>query len=100
MAIPVVFIPGPPSITLHYFPPSSNKHFYFLLQITDCLSLSDSDDWSLRHGRSTALFVALKDSPDRVYADANQAKTVKVILALLKVSASKIIFHDVISYIT
>ena len=28
--------------------------------------------------------MALKDSPDRVYTDANQAKTVKVILALLK----------------
>jgi len=52
--------------------------------VNDCLSLSDGDDWSLRHGRSTALFVALKDSPDRVYTDANQAKTVKVILALLK----------------
>ena len=28
--------------------------------------------------------MALKDSPDRVYTDANQAKTVKVMLALLK----------------
>ena len=39
--------------------------------------------------------MALKDSPDRVYIDTNQAKAAKVILALLKVSASKIIFHDV-----
>ena len=49
------------------------------------MTSADTDDWSVRHGRSTALFVGLKDAPHRIYTEKFDAKTVKVILALLKV---------------
>ena len=41
-------------------------------------------DWTLRHGRSTALFVALKAAPERVLADQGDLeKVVQVVLAFL-----------------
>ncbi|KAJ8723024.1 hypothetical protein PYW07_004204 [Mythimna separata] len=43
--------------------------------------LNSSDDWLLAHGRSTALFVALKETPAVVYKD--EEKVDKALLALL-----------------
>ena len=36
-------------------------------------------DWTLRHGRSTGLFVALKSAPTRVYNEDRQRKVISVI---------------------
>lgn len=44
-------------------------------------SSSSDSDWYLAHGRSTALFVALKETPEIVYKD--EEKVDKALLALL-----------------
>ncbi|KAL0893484.1 hypothetical protein ABMA27_013683 [Loxostege sticticalis] len=41
------------------------------------------DDWLLTHGRSAALFVALKESPDQIYRDHFEEKIEKALLAYL-----------------
>nr|CAD7392315.1 unnamed protein product [Timema cristinae] len=40
-------------------------------------------DWTLRHGRSSALSVALKEAGKQVYADPNKEKICRVLLAYL-----------------
>nr|CAD7442358.1 unnamed protein product [Timema bartmani] len=40
-------------------------------------------DWTLRHGRSSALSVALKEAGKQVYADPNKEKVCRVLLAYL-----------------
>ena len=45
--------------------------------------LASDDDWTVRHGRSTALFVAMKEAPERVYSK-YEVKVVKNAAALLK----------------
>ncbi|XP_063238170.1 stalled ribosome sensor GCN1 isoform X2 [Bacillus rossius redtenbacheri] len=40
-------------------------------------------DWTLRHGRSAALSVALKEAPGQVYTDARREKLCRVLLAYL-----------------
>ncbi len=45
---------------------------------------SASAEWTLRHGRSTALFVALKLCPDRIYNESTAPKLEKTLLSLLQ----------------
>ncbi|CAK1552697.1 unnamed protein product [Leptosia nina] len=42
-----------------------------------------SDDWLLQHGRSCALFVALKETPEHVYRDQFEDKVEKALLGYL-----------------
>lgn len=46
--------------------------------------LAHSDDWLLLHGRSCALFVALKETPEHIYRDQYEEKIDKVLLAYLQ----------------
>ncbi|XP_032513752.2 stalled ribosome sensor GCN1 isoform X1 [Danaus plexippus] len=46
-------------------------------------ALAAADDWPLAHGRSCALFVALKETPDRIYRDHFQEKIDRALLAYL-----------------
>ncbi len=41
-------------------------------------------EWSLRHGRSTALFVALKLCPERIYTNDTVPRLEKILLGLLQ----------------
>jgi hypothetical protein len=55
----------------------------------DCLTnhiLNDEfgEDWSLRHGRSAALFVTLKESPSIVYTGKYEAKICKTLVACMQ----------------
>lgn len=45
--------------------------------------LAQSDDWLLQHGRSCALFVALKETPASIYRDHYEEKIDKTLLAYL-----------------
>lgn len=40
-------------------------------------------EWTLRHGRSSALYVALKEAPEVIYTDENKDKICKTLLAHL-----------------
>ncbi|XP_045785525.1 eIF-2-alpha kinase activator GCN1 isoform X2 [Maniola jurtina] len=42
-----------------------------------------TEDWLLTHGRSSALFVALKETPDQIYKDHFEEKIDKALLAYL-----------------
>lgn len=46
--------------------------------------LAASDDWLLQHGRSCALFVALKETPEHVYRDPFEEKIEKALLGYLQ----------------
>ncbi|XP_055374977.1 eIF-2-alpha kinase activator GCN1 [Condylostylus longicornis] len=45
--------------------------------------LSESDDFALKHGRTIALYVALKESPDAIYISAFQHKITQVIASCI-----------------
>ena len=45
-------------------------------------------DWTVRHGRSAALYVALKSSPDQVLTEDWTKKTIRVIISYLQVSVT------------
>ena len=40
-------------------------------------------DWTLRHGRSSGLTVALKEAPDIIYTDTYKDKITKTLISLL-----------------
>ena len=40
-------------------------------------------DWTVRHGRSTALFVALKETPARIFIENRKSKVIRTILSYL-----------------
>lgn len=47
------------------------------------MSVSDVDpslDWTLRHGRSVALYVALKEAPERIMSAVSEASVCQTIL--------------------
>lgn len=46
--------------------------------------VEDASDWALKHGRSAALFVALKEGASKVYLDKYEAKIVKFITGCLQ----------------
>ncbi|KAI5634478.1 HEAT repeats domain-containing protein [Phthorimaea operculella] len=48
------------------------------------LTTNNHDDWLLLHGRSCALFVALKETPEIVYRDHYEEKIEKVLLQYLQ----------------
>lgn len=52
-------------------------------------------DWVLRHGRSAALFVALKESPDTVYNPKEKDRVCTVILSYLAADRVQIVMNGV-----
>lgn len=47
------------------------------------LLTEDASDWTLKHGRSCAVFVALKEHPDKIFASQYKEKICKVLLSYL-----------------
>ncbi|KAK0092981.1 hypothetical protein PV326_000188 [Microctonus aethiopoides] len=67
-----------------------------LSAFNDHLLCNDSNaEWQLRHGRSTALFVVLKESPATVYCDKEQDKVCKNILSYLQADRVQIVMNGV-----
>ena len=52
-------------------------------------------DWTVRHGRSTALFVALKETPSRIFSGSNKQKVVQAILSYLAADRIPIVQNGV-----
>ncbi|XP_034945471.1 eIF-2-alpha kinase activator GCN1 [Chelonus insularis] len=52
-------------------------------------------DWQLRHGRSAALFVALKESPTTIYIPKEQERICKMILTYLQTDRVQITMNGV-----
>ncbi|XP_046621828.1 eIF-2-alpha kinase activator GCN1 isoform X1 [Neodiprion virginianus] len=52
-------------------------------------------DWMLRHGRSAALFVALKEAPGSLYSGKNKDRVCKVILSYLSADRVQITMNGV-----
>jgi len=51
--------------------------------IADILTDDAGSDWTVRHGKSTAIFVILQECIELVYADAYRVKVIKSILAFM-----------------
>lgn len=47
------------------------------------LLVDDNADWTLKHGRSCAVFVALKDHPESIFTDQYRDKVCKILLSYL-----------------
>lgn len=52
-------------------------------------------DWQLRHGRSAALFVVLKEAPATVYSEKEQERVCKIILSYLQADKVQISMNGV-----
>ncbi|XP_014216178.1 eIF-2-alpha kinase activator GCN1 [Copidosoma floridanum] len=65
---------------------SFNEHLF---------STNVNDDWMLRHGRSAALFVALKEAPAVVYNDKDKDRVCKVLLSHLAADKVQIAMNGV-----
>ncbi|XP_058803320.1 stalled ribosome sensor GCN1 isoform X2 [Phymastichus coffea] len=52
-----------------------------------------NEDWMLRHGRSAALSVALKEAPAIVYTENNKDRMCKVILSYLSADRTQIVMN-------
>ncbi|KAK0174572.1 hypothetical protein PV327_010330 [Microctonus hyperodae] len=62
----------------------------------DHLLCNDSNaEWQLRHGRSTALFVVLKESPGTVYTDKERDRVCKNILSYLQADRVQIVMNGI-----
>ncbi len=46
-------------------------------------STSGDSDWQVKHGKSAALFVGLKDAPERIFTDSHKTKVITTIKNLL-----------------
>ncbi|XP_034188694.1 lethal (3) 80Fj [Osmia lignaria lignaria] len=66
------------------------------ITFNDHLLCNDTNvDWMLRHGRSAALFVALKESPTTVYNDKEKDRVCTVILSYLAADRVQIVMNGV-----
>ncbi|XP_033358048.1 eIF-2-alpha kinase activator GCN1 [Bombus vosnesenskii] len=61
----------------------------------DLLCSDTSVDWMLRHGRSAALFVALKESPTTIYNSKEKDRVCAVILSYLSADRVQIVMNGV-----
>lgn len=52
-------------------------------------------DWTLRHGRSAAIFVAMKESPSTIWTDQYELRLTKTLLALLSADRVPIVLNGV-----
>ncbi|XP_012138450.2 lethal (3) 80Fj isoform X1 [Megachile rotundata] len=66
------------------------------IAFNDHLLCNDTSvDWMLRHGRSAALFVALKESPTTIYNDKEKDRVCTVILSYLAADRVQIVMNGV-----
>ncbi|CAL7933790.1 unnamed protein product [Xylocopa violacea] len=66
------------------------------IALNEHLLCNDSSvDWMLRHGRSAALFVALKESPTTVYNNKEKARVCTVILSYLSADRVQIVMNGI-----
>ncbi|XP_014262100.1 eIF-2-alpha kinase activator GCN1 [Cimex lectularius] len=64
--------------------------------MSDTLLVDDvSIDWTLRHGRSATLFVAMKEAPNRIIVPAYEQKVHKVLLSFLAADRVQIVMNGV-----
>ncbi|XP_014232646.1 eIF-2-alpha kinase activator GCN1 [Trichogramma pretiosum] len=59
------------------------------------LCTSANDDWTLKHGRSAALFVALKEAPEVIYTEKYKDRVCKVILTHLAAEKIQIAMNGI-----
>merc|ERR1712113_526975 len=60
------------------------------------LKIDDADlDWTATHGRSTALFVALKEAPSRIFSGAQKSNVIQCILSYLAADRIPIVQNGV-----
>lgn len=52
-------------------------------------------DWTLRHGKSAAIFVALKESPSTILTDQYELRLTKTLLTLLSADRVPIVLNAV-----
>lgn len=52
-------------------------------------------DWTLRHGRTAALFVALKEAPEVIYTPKEQERVCKIILGCLAADKVQIVMNGI-----
>uniref|UniRef100_A0A0A9Y787 Translational activator GCN1 n=1 Tax=Lygus hesperus TaxID=30085 RepID=A0A0A9Y787_LYGHE len=63
--------------------------------LNDILHDDTTTEWTLRHGRSIALFVGLKEAPERIYTPENKDKVHQVILSFLQADRVPIALNGV-----
>lgn len=64
--------------------------------LTEHILIDDQNcDWTLKHGRSTAIFVALKEAPEMVWTEQYQIRLSKTILSLLSADRVPIVLNAV-----
>ncbi|XP_011307361.1 translational activator GCN1 [Fopius arisanus] len=62
---------------------------------SNLLSADVNCDWTLRHGRTAALFVALKEAPQVVYTPKEQERVCKLILGCLAADKVQIVMNGI-----
>lgn len=68
---------------------------YFINAAYICLANDVNADWMLRHGRSAALFVVLKESPTTVYNPKEKDRVCTVMLSYLAADRVQIVMNGV-----
>ncbi|XP_065343673.1 stalled ribosome sensor GCN1 isoform X1 [Cloeon dipterum] len=64
--------------------------------LTERLLVDDaSTDWTVRHGRSAAVFVCLKESPESIYTEEHRAKVERVLGSYLAADRVPIVMNGV-----
>lgn len=52
-------------------------------------------EWTLRHGRSTAVFVCLKESPESIYTDDHRAKVEHLLMDYLAADRVPVVMNGI-----
>lgn len=68
---------------------------YCSIDVCVCAGNDVNADWMLRHGRSAALFVVLKESPTTVYNPKEKDRVCTVILSYLAADRVQIVMNGV-----
>jgi hypothetical protein len=64
--------------------------------LKESLLVDDSSlEWTLRHGRSTAVFVCLKESPESIYTDEHRAKVDHILMDYLAADRVPVVMNGI-----
>ncbi|CAH2086956.1 unnamed protein product [Euphydryas editha] len=82
---------------LHCLPPAHRDAalLHHVLAAGNPTQSAATEDWLLTHGRSCALFVALKETPDQVYRDHFEEKIDKALLGYLASDKTPIVCNGI-----
>jgi hypothetical protein len=58
----------------------------------------DDKEWQIRHGRTTALVVGLKEAPELVYTDKRKDKIDKAVISMLGHEKVIMQFHFILQF--